>query len=241
MIGVLMATKGHVEIGRACFGGHRKPRLQPFPHDHPPRDVDGCHRLRGVAHNFHRQLGQLAPAEVILWAVRWYLQFPISYRDLERMLGERGVEVDHTTIYRWTERYAPELEKRSAWYRSRLSFSWRVDETYVRVKGRCKYLYCAIDKDGATLDFDLADRRNTKAAKRFLGAALKRSRDWLPRVINTDKNPAYSEAIAELKKEGVIPKELEHRQVKYLNNRIESDHGKLRACSKANMLICMFF
>jgi transposase-like protein len=97
------------------------------------------------------------------------------------------------------------------------------------VKGRWKYLYRAIDKDGATLDFFLADRRNTKAAKRFLGAALRRSRAWTLRVINTDKNPAYGEAIAELKKEGAIPKELEHRQAEYLNNRLESDHGKLGA------------
>ena len=95
-------------------------------------------------------------------------------------MGERGVAVDHTTVYRWTQRYAPELEKRSAWYRSRLSFSWRVDETYVRVKGRWKYLYRAIDKEGATLDFYLADRRNAKAAKRFLAKALRRSRDWTP-------------------------------------------------------------
>jgi IS6 family transposase len=153
-------------------------------------------------------------------------------RDLPRRpegaLGERGFEVDHTTLYRWAQRYAPELEKRSAWYRSRLSYSWRVDETYVWVKGRWKYLYRAIDKDGATLDFYLADRRNTKAAKRFLGAALKRSRDSIPQVINTDKNPAYGEAIAELKREGTIPNRLEHRQVKYLNNRLESDHGKLK-------------
>src|SRR5512144_1861499 len=106
--------------------------------------------------------------EIILWAVRWYCRYGISYRELEEMMGERGVAVDHTTVYRWTQRYAPELEKRSAWYRSRLSFSWRVDETYVRVKGRWKYLYRAIDKDGATLDFYLADRRNAKAAKRFL-------------------------------------------------------------------------
>jgi transposase-like protein len=171
-----------------------------------------------------RQFG----GEVILWAVRWYCRYGISYRELEEMLGERGVTVDHTTIYRWVQRYAPELEKRAAWYRSRISFSWRVDETYVRVKGHWKYLYRAIDKDGATLDFFLADRRNAKAAKRFLGAALKRSRNWHPRVINTDKNPAYSEAITELKKEGAIPKELEHRQVKYLNNRLEGDHGKLK-------------
>jgi transposase, IS6 family len=130
--------------------------------------------------------------EIILWAVRWYCRYGISYRELEEMMGERGVAVDHTTLYRWTQHYAPELEKRSAWYRSRMSFSWRVDETYVRVKGRWKYLYRAIDKGGATLDFYLADRRNAKAAKRFLSAALKRSRDWIPRVINTDKNPAYA-------------------------------------------------
>jgi hypothetical protein len=74
--------------------------------------------------------------EVILWAVRWYCPYGISYRELEEMLGERGVAVDHTTLYRWTQRYAPELEKRTAWYRSRLSFSWQVDETYVRVKDR---------------------------------------------------------------------------------------------------------
>jgi transposase, IS6 family len=116
----------------------------------------------------------------------------------------------------------------SAWYRSRLSFSWRVDETYVRVKGRWKYLYRAIDKEGATLDFYLADRRNAKAAKRFLAKALRRSRDWIPRIINTDKNPAYGEAIAELKKEGLLPKDTQHRQVKYLNNRLECDHGKLK-------------
>ena len=131
------------------------------------------------------------------------------------MLGERGVAVDHTTLYRWTQRYAPELDKRTAWYRGRLSFSWRVDETYVRVKGRWTYLYRAIDKEGATLDFDLADRRSAKAAKRFLAAALKRSREGIPRVINTDKNPADGEAIAELKKEGLPPKETRHRRVKY--------------------------
>jgi transposase, IS6 family len=167
--------------------------------------------------------------EVILWAVWWYCRYGISYRELEEMLGKRGVAVDHTTLYRWVQRYAPELDKRSAWYRSRLSFSWRVDETYVRVKGRWKYLYRAIDKDGATLDFYLADRRNTNAAKRFLGAALRRSRGWVPQVINTDRNPAYGEAIAELKSDGAIPPELKHRQAKYLNNRLESDHGK-RKC-----------
>src|SRR5512147_2781413 len=104
--------------------------------------------------------------EVILLCVRWYCRYGISYRDLEEMMGERGVAVDHTTLYRWVQRYAPELEKRSAWYRSRISFSWRVDETYIRVKSRWKYLYRAIDKEGKTLDFFLSDGRNAKAAKR---------------------------------------------------------------------------
>jgi transposase-like protein len=82
----------------------------------------------------------------------------------------------------------------------------RIDETYVKVKGRWRYLYRAIDKDGATLDFFLSERRSANAAKRFLGAALKRSRDWIPRVISTDKNPAYGEAIAALKKQGTLPR-----------------------------------
>jgi IS6 family transposase len=99
---------------------------------------------------------------------------------------------------------------------------------YVKVKGRWRYLYRAIDKDGATLDFFLSERRGAKAAKRFLGAALKRSRDWIPRVISTDKNPAYGEAIAALKKDGTIPRHVEHRQAKYLNNRLEADHGQLK-------------
>ncbi len=164
--------------------------------------------------------------EVILWAVRWYCRHGISYRELEEMLAERGVEVDHTTLCRGVQRYAPEFDKRLAWYRRRISFFWRVDETYVRVKSRSKYLYRAIDQDGATLDFWLTNRRNTEAAKRFLKSALKRSRDWPPRTINTDKNTAYSGAIAALKKEGMIPTDLEHRQIKVLNHRLEGDHGK---------------
>ena len=119
--------------------------------------------------------------ELILLCVRWYCRYGISYRDLEEMMGERGVTVDHTTLYRWTQRYAPELEKRSAWYRSRLSFSWRVDETYVRVKGRWKYLYRAIDKEGATLDFYLSPtsatpRRPSGFWPRHCGAAATGSR-----------------------------------------------------------------
>ena len=172
---------------------------------------------------------------VILWAVRWYCKYRISYRNLEEMLEERGVDVDHSTIYRWVQRYAPEMERRLRWYWKRpgLSRSWRVDETYVKVKGKWVYLYRAVDKDGDTIDFYLSATRNTKAAKRFLGKALKGLNAWeTPLTINTDKAPTYGPAIAALKKEGKLQEEVVHRQVKYLNNVIEADHGKLKQLIK---------
>ncbi|MBM3534540.1 MAG: IS6 family transposase, partial [Alphaproteobacteria bacterium] len=156
-------------------------------------------------------------------------------RDLETMLGERGVAVDHSTIYRWVRRYAPEMEKRLRWYWKRPSIwrSWRGDETYVKVAGEWVYLYRAIDKMGDTIDFYLSPTRRAKAAKRFLGKALNGLKDWeKPLKVNTDKAPALGVAIAELKEEGKLPDETEHRQVKYLNNRIEADHGKLKILIK---------
>ena len=168
--------------------------------------------------------------EIVLWAVRWYCRYPISYRDLETMMTERGVSVDHSTIYRWVQRFAPEMERRLRWqWRWPRSRSWRIDETYVKVRGKWAYLYRALDKLGNTIDFYLSATRNTKAAKRFLGKALRGLKDWeLPEVLNTDKAPTYAAAIAELKAEGKCPKDTRHRQVKYLNNVVEADHGKLK-------------
>ena len=117
---------------------------------------------------------------------------------------------------------------KSEW-RGPRSTSWRVDETYVKVRGQWTYLYRAVDKHGNTIDFYLSPTRNTAAAKRFLGKALNGLKDWeKPRVINTDKAPTYAAALAELKMEGKCPEETLHRQVKYLNNIIEADHGKLK-------------
>ena len=100
--------------------------------------------------------------EIVLWAVRWYCRYPISYRDLEAMMTERGVAVDHSTIYRWVQRFAPEMEKRLRWqWRRPRSRSWRIDETYVKVRGQWAYLYRALDKFGDTLDFYLSSTRNT--------------------------------------------------------------------------------
>ena len=109
--------------------------------------------------------GRQFTAEVILWAVRWYLMFPVSYRDLELMLADRGVNVDHTTIYRWIQAYAPEIDKQIRPHLRLSNGSWRVDETYVKVKGRWMYLYRAVDSSGQTIDFLLSAKRDAEAAK----------------------------------------------------------------------------
>ena len=129
------------------------------------------------------------------------------------MLGERGVVVDHSTIYRRVQKYAPEIEKRLRWqWCVPRSTSWRVDETYVKVRGEWAYLYRAVDKHGDTIEFYLSPTRNTAAAERFLGKALRGLKDWQQlTVINTDKAPTYSAALAELKKEGKCPKDTLHR------------------------------
>jgi transposase, IS6 family len=175
--------------------------------------------------------------DIIIWAVRWYCKYGISYRDLEEMLTERGVEVDHSTLYRWVQYYAPKILDKLKWYwKPRLGLSWRVDETYVKVKGKWVYLYRAVDKSGDTIDFYLSTTRNANAAKRFLAKALKSIPEYSqPSSINTDKNPAYGKAINALKADGKCRAELEHRQVKYLNNIIESDHGKLKRLIKPTL------
>jgi transposase, IS6 family len=126
------------------------------------------------------------------------------------------------------QRYAPEIEKRARWYQGLRSDSWRVDETYVRIDGKWKYLWRAIDNQGRLIDFMLWDRRNTKAATRFLGKALKIMKDWPPSSITTDKLASYPKAIRRLKREGKLAETIRHRTSKYLNNIIEADHGALK-------------
>lgn len=162
--------------------------------------------------------------DVILLNVRWYSRYSLSYRDLEEMMLERGIKVDHTTIYRWVQAYAPELDKRIRPHLSSTNDSWKVDETYIKVKGTWKYLYRAIDSQGNTLDFMLSAKRDALSAKRFFKKVLKGAWTEMPRVINVDKNPAYPSALKDLKAEEVMPQETELRQVKCLNNLIEQDH-----------------
>src|SRR3984885_10591904 len=144
--------------------------------------------------------GRQFTADVILWAVRWCLQFPISYRDLELMLWDRGVSVDHTTIFRWIQAYAAELEKRIRPHLRMRNGSWRVDETYVKVKGRWTYLYRGVDSRGQTIDFLLSARRDTAAAKRFFRKAIAQRHIVNPRTLTVDKNPAYPRAGADMKR-----------------------------------------
>ena len=162
--------------------------------------------------------------EIILLCVRWYLRYALSYRNLQEIMIERGLSVDHTTIYRWVMIYAPDIEKRSRNYLKPTNDSWRVDETYIKVKGQWKYLYRAVDSNGQTLDLMLSAKRDKNAASRFFIKVLKSKHNKQPRVINVDQNPAYPPAIEELKESGILSNECELRQKKYLNNIIEQDH-----------------
>jgi transposase-like protein len=170
---------------------------------------------------------QTAP-EVILCAVRWYLRYSLSLRDVEELLTERGLEADHTTIWRWVQRYGPELEHRMRRHLKPTNKSWRVDETYVRVKGRWCYLYRAIDSCGATIDFLLSALRDAEAAKRLFRKALSDPSHPQPRVINTDQAPIYGSAIPDIKKEGTLRRRCRHRPVLYLNNILEQDHRAIK-------------
>ncbi len=148
---------------------------------------------------------------------------------------ERGLSLAHTTIYRWVMIYAPEIDKRTRRYLKPTNDSWRVDETYIKVNGKWKYLYRAVDTEGNTLDFMLSARRNKKAAKRFFKKVLKAIHNRQPRVINVDKNAAYPPAIEELKSEKLLESKSKLRQVKYLNNLVEQDHRRIKRITNAGL------
>jgi transposase, IS6 family len=162
--------------------------------------------------------------------VGWYLRFSLSYREVEELLAERGLLVDHVTVWRWVQRYAPELERR---LRSRLkptNDSWRVDETYVRVKGKWVYLYRPVDSTGATIDFLLSAKCDAAAAERFLMKALGGENHPAPRVVNTDKHAAYPPAIVELKGDGVLGE----NWCSIFNNVLEQDHRAIKRRVRAS-------
>ena len=171
---------------------------------------------------------------IILCCVRWYCRYAISYRDLREMMEERGLEISHTTPYRWVQQYAPEIDKRTRPYLRRSNDSYRVDETYIKIKGQWKYLYRAVDSAGDTLEFLLTANRDKKAAKRFFKKMLGNNHAATPRVISVDKNPVYPVVFKELKLEGTIPKSTKFRQKKYLNNIVEQSHRFIKRLIKNN-------
>jgi len=142
------------------------------------------------------------------------------------MLAERGVSVAHTTVMRWVQHYVPVFEKRWMKYARPTGSSWRVDETYIRVKGKWTYLYRAVDKQGQTVDFLLSEKRDMAAAKRFFIKAIKNNES--PAKITLDGYEASHRAVAELKAEGVLLESVEVRTSKYLNNLVEQDHRRVK-------------
>ena len=149
-------------------------------------------------------------------------------------MAERNLNVDHVTIWRWVQRYAPELNRRCRRELRMTNRSWRVDETYLRVAGKWTYLYRAVDSTGATIDFLLSARRDAAAAKRFFQKALQSPGHPRPRVINVDGNPSYPKVITELKRTGELGRRCRCRPVRYLNNIVEQDHRAIKRRVRAS-------
>ena len=161
------------------------------------------------------------PSEVITLAVRWYLRFGLSYRDVEELLAERGVEVDHTTVFRWVVRFTPLFVEAARSCRHTPGDRWFVDETYVKVLVRWRYLYRAVDQFGQVIDVLVSPKRDKKAARRFFTRALAGA---TPQAgVTTDRAAAYPRVLDEL-----LPA-AQHITVRYANNRVEADHGRLKA------------
>jgi putative transposase len=171
------------------------------------------------------------PQEIILTGVRWYVAYPLRTRHVEELMLERGVHVDHATINRWVVKYSPPLEqafhrrKRPVWV------SWRMDETYIRVKGEWRYLYRAVDKYGQTIDFLLTEHRDQEAALRFLQQAIRRH--GVPEKITIDGSDANEAAIKRYNDEHGTT--IIIQQVKYLNNIIEQDHRAVKRVTRPRL------
>ena len=171
--------------------------------------------------------GRQYPGEVIVTAVRWYLRYPLAYEHVAELLAERGLAVDAGCVWRWVQVYAPELNKRCRPHLKTTNKSYRVDETYIKVKGQEKYLYRAVDSTGQTIDFLLTARRDKAAARRFFHKVFSSPANPIPRVINVDKNAAYPAAIELLKREGTLPRRVRLRQCKFLNNVVEIERSQM--------------
>jgi transposase-like protein len=167
--------------------------------------------------------GRHVDREVIILCVCWYLRYELSFRDLVEMMAERGLNLAHTTILRWVSRYTPEFVKRWNRFGRTAGRSWRVDETYSKVRGHWTYLYRAVDKAGQTIDFRLSRTRDVVAAKAFFTKAI-RHEGRSPHTITLDGYAASHRAVREMRTDGLLPERIVVRSSKYLNNLIEEDH-----------------
>ncbi|NQY38402.1 MAG: IS6 family transposase [Alteromonadaceae bacterium] len=170
------------------------------------------------------------PSATILMSVRWYVAYKLSYRDIEELLAERGVQVDHATINRWVCEYAPQLEAAFRQRKRAVSSSWRMDETYVKVKGEWQYLYRAVDKYGDTIDFMLSEKRDELAARCFFQKAIKQH--GIPEKVVIDKSGSNAAALDTINWQicfaGMIGCLIEVLQIKYLNNLVEQSHRPVK-------------
>ena len=179
--------------------------------------------------------------DIILLMVRWYLSYPLSYRNIEEMMLERGIHVDHSTINRWVIHYSPLLEDEfRKKFKRQTGFSWRMDETYIKVKGKWHYLYRAVDTNGDTVDFMLSPRRDESAAKAFFTKSI--GSNGIPEKITIDKSGAnlaglnaINFQIAILTVLGLSMMQIQIRQIKYLNNIIEQDHRGIKRTTNPMM------
>jgi transposase-like protein len=156
------------------------------------------------------------------------------------MMRERGLDVDNSTVFRWVQRYAPEINKRIRQHLKMSGASYRVDETYIKVGKTCKYLYRAVDKQGNTIEFMLSAKRDVSAAKRFFKKMMRADHRRLPFSISVDKNAAYPEAFSASQEEQIVPQDCRLRRVKYLNNVIEQDHRFIKKKVRASQCFKTF-
>ena len=171
------------------------------------------------------------PLDVILLCVRWYVAYSLSLRNLEEMMAERGFEVDHSTVHRWVIKLIPLFEKAFRRHKRPVGKSWRMDETYIKVGGKWKYLYRAVDKAGNTVDFLLRAHRDKAAARRYFEKAIDQNGE--PHTITVDKSGANFAALQAINAKRQTP--IKIRQIKYLNNIVEQDHRTIKRIVKPMM------